>query len=125
MSKIPYIVSAISFILVAIFAIVEKYWTGFVYFVLGTLLLLSLFWGVWLIIGYCTVYKKELDERFILYRAEVINHDHITPEYFDKNKAAYKKEFQKKLAREKMSRIYMIAFCFALASAFLIGMIYI
>ena len=125
MKKTPYIVSAIAFVLVALFGILEKYWTGFVYFVLGILLALSLFWAVWLIVGYLTVYKKELDERFVLFKAEVINHDHITTEYFEQNQNAFKKEFQKNIAREKISRIYMIAFCFALAFAFLFGIIYI
>ena len=125
MTKVPYIVSAVTFVLVALFAILERYWTGFIYFVLASLLLLSLFWGGWLIFGYLTVYKHEREERFLLYKAELINHDHITTEYFEQNKVAYKKEFEKKLAREKLSRIYMIAFCFALAVAFLIGMIYI
>ncbi len=125
MTKIPYIVSAVAFVLVALFAILQTYWTGFVYFVLGLLLLLSIFWAVWLIIGYLTVYQKEREERFILFKAEVCNHDHITAEYFEQNKAAYKKEFEKKLAKEKISRIYMIVFCFALAAAFLVGMIYI
>ncbi len=125
MRKTPYIVSAISFVLVALFAILEKYWTGFVYFVLGILLALSLFWGVWLIVGYLTIYQKELDERFVIFKAEVINHDHITTEYFEQNKAVFRKEFEKNVAREKISRIYMIAFCFALALAFLFGMIYI
>lgn len=125
MTKVPYIVSAIMIALVALFAILEKYWTGFIYFVLGSLLLLSVFWGVWLIISYLTVYKHERDERFLLYKAELINHDHITSEYFEQNKSAYKKAFEKKLTREKISRIYMIAFCFALAVAFLFGMIYI
>ena len=125
MSKTPYIVSAIAFVLVALFAILEKYWTGFVYFVLAILLALSLFWAVWLIIGYVTVYKKEVEERFLLFKAEIINHDHITTEYFEQNKTAYKKEFNKMLAREKISRIYMIAFCVALALAFLFGIIYI
>lgn len=125
MTKIPYIVSAVTFVLVALFAILQTYWTGFVYFVLGILLLLSIFWAVWLIIGYLTVYKKEREERFVLFKAEVCNTDHITAEYFEQNKAAYKKEFEKKLAKEKISRIYMIVFCFALAAAFLVGMIYI
>lgn len=125
MSKVPYIVSAIAFVLVALFAILERYWTGLVYFVLATLMLLSLFWGVWLIVGYLTVYKHELEERFVLFKAEVVNHDHITAEYFEQNKSAYKKEFEKKIAREKISRIYMIVFCFALALAFVFGMIYI
>lgn len=125
MSKVPYIVSAITICLVALFAILERYWTGFIYFVLASLLLLSLFWGAWLIFGYLTVYKHEREERFLLFKAELINHDHITAEYFEQNKAVYKKEFEKKLAREKISRIYMIVFCFALAVAFLVGMIYI
>ena len=125
MAKIPYIVSAIAFVLVALFAILETYWFGLVYFVLGTLLALAGFWAIWLLIGYFTVYQKELDERFLLYKAEVINHDHITADYFEENKKAYRKEFEKKLAREKISRIYMIIFCFALVVAFIVAMFYI
>ncbi len=125
MTKIPYIVSAAVFVLVVLFAILQTYWTGFVYFVLALLLALSLFWAVWLIIGYLTVYKKECEERFLVFKAEICNTDHITAEYFEQNKTAYKKMFEKKIAKEKISRIYMIIFCFALVVAFIFGIIYI
>ena len=95
MKKIPYIVSAAVVVAVSLFVALEKYWTGLKFFVLGTLALLSLFWAGWLIYLYVVVYKRELDERFLLFKADIINKTHVTSSVFEQNLAAYKKEFKK------------------------------
>lgn len=119
-----YIVSIISVVLAGVFALLVKVWSGFAYFVLATMLLLSLFWFVWLIYKYLTDFKKELQERFEIFRVETINKFQISAQYFDENLPAYKKEFSKKILKDKFIKWSMIAFCLACAVAFLLGMIF-
>ena len=124
MAKIPYITTGVLVVLTALFAILNRYWTGFVYFVLVSLLLLSAFWGVWLIYLYCTDYQKELEEKFKIFRAQKINELNITSEVFDASLPVYKKEFKKVMFKERFAKWFVIAFCFATSMAFLIGMIF-
>ncbi len=123
MSKIPYIVTIVLAILAGLFAILKKYWEGFVYFVLTSLLLLAVFWGVWQIYLYFTSYKKELEERFVLYRSQKIIEAGISVEAFDENIKSYRQAFNKKLRREKFVKWFIIVFCFAVAGSFVAGMI--
>ncbi len=123
MAKIPYIVTIVFVILTAIFAILNNYWTGFTFFVLACLMLLSLFWGAWQIYKYFTDFQKELEERFKFYRAEKINAGGVTAEVFDQNLPTYKKSFKKSVIKDKMIKWFIILFCFALATTFLIGII--
>ncbi len=124
MSKLPYIVTIVLVVLTAVFALLNKVWTGFAYFVLSVLLLLAVFWGVWLIYKYFTDFKLELEEKFKLYRANKINKTQISQENFNQNEKAYLKDFNKKVLKEKIIKWCVIAFCFAVAMAFLFGMIW-
>ncbi len=119
-----YIISIVSIVLAGVFALLVKAWVGFAYFVLATMLLLSLFWFVWLIYKYFTDFKKELEERFEIFRVETINKYQITTQYFDEHLPEYKKEFSKKALKDKTTKWCMIAFCLACAVAFLLGMIF-
>ncbi len=125
MTKIPYIVTIVAVVLTAVFALLNKVWTGFAYFVLAILLLLALFWGGWLIFKYLTDFKKEQQERFKIYKADKINRSEITQETFEQNEAVYRKDFNKILRREKLVKWFLIVFCFAVAVAFLLGMIWL
>jgi len=120
----PYIVTVVAVILAAIFALLVKFWAGFVYFVLAVLLLLSLFWGAWLIYKYFTEFKEEIQERYKFYKAEKINRSQIDVGTYESNEVAYKKDFAKKILKDKMSKWFVILFCFAVAVAFLLGMIF-
>ena len=123
MQKIPYIVTSATVLLAGLFAILKRYWAGFAYFVLACLLLLALFWAVWQIFKYCTDFQKELQEQFKLYKANKINSGVVTAKDFEANLTLYKKEFKKKSFKDKFAKISIIAFCFAIAVAFLVGMI--
>ena len=123
MTKISYIVTAVLIILAGVFAILKRFWDGLAYFVLGTLLLLSIFWGVILIVRFFTEYKQELAEKFKYFKAEKVNKGQITSEAFEANLLAYQKEFNKKMLKEKLLKWCVIAFCFAVAAAFLTAMI--
>lgn len=123
MKNLPYIYTAVSIVLAAIFAILNRFWAGFAYFVLALLCLLAIFWGAWLIYKYSTEFKQELDEEFAFYKAEVVNKDNVSTEAFDAALPAYKKEFNKKMLKVKLYKWAVIAFCFAVAVLFLFGMI--
>lgn len=120
----PYIVTVVAVILAAIFALLVKFWAGFVYFVLAVLLLLSLFWGAWLIYKYLTEFKAEIQERYKFYKAEKINKSHMDIGSYENNEMAYKKDFSRKILKDKISKWFVILFCFAVAVAFLLGMIF-
>ncbi len=124
MKNLPYIVTAILIVLAGIFALLNRVWAGFVYFVLSLLLLLSLFWGVWLIWQFFTTFKKELAEEFELFRADTINSKQLSAQDFDANVATYKKQFNKKMLKTKLAKWGIIVFCFAVAVAFLMGIIF-
>ena len=69
------------------------------------------------------VIPKANEENFKFYRAQVINSQNISAEYFDANEVAYKKEYKKKCRKLKFYEWCKILFCFAIAGAFLVGMI--
>lgn len=124
MEKIPYITTAIALVFAAIFALLNQLvWPGFAYFVLSVLMLLAAFWGGWLVYLYATTFKKELDERFQLYRAQTINSGAVTSSQFDANLPVYQKDFNKKMRKIKFVKIFGIVFCFACAGLFLAAMI--
>lgn len=122
--KMSYIVTIIAVVVAAIFALMVKLWTGFAYFVLVIFLLLSVFWGAWLIWKYFTDFRQELAERFTLFRAQTINRQRISSQHFDANLQQYKKEFSKKMLKDKVLKWCVISFCFACGLAFLLGMIW-
>ncbi len=125
MNKIPYIVTAITVCFAGLFAILNRFWAGFVYFVLALLLALSLFWAGWFLYRYFTDFKAELEEGFKLFKAEKINKTQITAETFDQNEKAYRKNYSKHVFKDKFMKWFQIAFCFALAVAFILGMVFI
>lgn len=124
MAYLSYIVSGIAIVLAGIFALLQSFWVGFVYFVLGILAMLSFFWAAWLIYKYFTDFKEELEERFKFYRIEVINTEQISKEYFDENLPVFKKEFSKKVLKDKIVKWFIIAVCFACAISFILGMVF-
>lgn len=121
MFKFGYIYTAISLVLILIFGLID--WKGSIYFVLTFAMLLALVWGGIFIYRYFTSFKKELEEKFKIYRAEVINKNQMAGGYFDENLQQYKKEFSKKVLKDKLVQWCIILFCFACAGAFLAGMI--
>jgi polyferredoxin len=122
--KISYIVTISIAILTAIFTILkEQVWSGFVYFVFASLMVLALFWCGWLIYKYFTDFTGEFAERYKFFRAEKINSLKITSDIYDANEEVYKKEFKKKLFRDKLVKWFIICLCFAIAVMFLIALI--
>lgn len=123
MNKLPYIVTAVAIVLAGLFAVLNRFWAGFVYFVLVSLLALSLFWAIWLVYLYFTDFKEELEVRFSHFKAEKINEAKITVKYFDENLTAFKKQFSKRVLKDKLIKWFQILFAVAIAVTFLVGMI--
>lgn len=123
-NKITYIVTIAIAVLTAIFTILkEQVWSGFVYFVFSLIMILGFFWAGWLIYKYFTEFKSEIDEKYKVFKAEKINKLRITSDIYEAGEVAYKKEFKRKLRREKFIKWFMICFCFAVAFAFLVALI--
>ncbi len=125
MNKLPYIVTATVIALAGLFAILNRFWSGFVYFVLVSLLLLSLFWTGWLIYLYFSDFQEELKERFNYFKSKTINETKITTDYFEENIAIFKKQFNKKTLKDKILKWFQILIAFSIAITFLIGMIFV
>ncbi len=124
MKNLPYIVTAILVVLTALFAILNRVWAGFVYFALSALLVLSLFWGVWLIYMYFTDFKLQLAQQYKYFRAKKIGEGQTTESVFNQNEASFKKEFNKSVLKDKIARWGIIIFCFGVALAFILGMVW-
>lgn len=124
MIKVPYIVTSILVVLAGLFAILNRFWVGFAYFVLTCLCLLCLFWGAWQIYKYHTDFKQDMAKQFVFFKANKINNTNITEEVFDKNLKIYQKEFKRKTFKDRFFKWCVIAFCFAMAVAFLLAMIF-
>lgn len=121
---IEIVVTIISVVLSAVFALMTRLWAGFAYFVLALLMLLAIFWGIVLIIKFFTDYKKELQEEYTLFKAGKVNSSQISSKTFEENESVYKKEFSKKMLKDKILKWFVILFCFAVALTFLLGMIF-
>ncbi len=125
MKYIEYIITAIAFALAGLFSILQTYvWAGFAYFVLSCFLLLSLFWGGWLIFKYFTTFKQAQAEAFKLFKVHKINQTNISSEQFEENEVYFIKEFRKKTFKDRLFKWLLICFCFALAVSFLLCMIF-
>ena len=119
-----YIITAVDLGLTALFAILNsKVWGGFAYFVLSLLLLLSLAWGVYLIIKYVKEFRPELQKDYAEFKAEKINKAGITAEEFEENEKIYKKQFNRACLKQKLAKWAVIAFCFAVAISFVAGIV--
>lgn len=123
MNKLPYIFTVVDVILSVLFAILNRFWTGFVYFVFASLFVLAVFWGIWLIHLYFSDFKHELEDQFAFYRAQKINSGVVSAENFDANITAYKKDFNKHVLKDKITKWFFIIICFSIAVVFVVAMI--
>ncbi|MBE7076223.1 MAG: hypothetical protein E7375_04100 [Clostridiales bacterium] len=119
---IAYIITIVACVIAGIFALLVNVWTGFMYFVLATLLLLALFWTAWLVLQYFRSFKFKLEENFKYYKAEVINRNNMSIEMFNANESAYRKEYNKKMRKEKVLYWLKVVFAFAIAVTFAVSM---
>lgn len=120
--KFIYIYTVILLGIITIFSILNSVWSGFAYFTLAFAALLLFLWSVEFLLRYLFTFRPQLEERFRLYKAEVINEKNITVNEFNQNEEMFRKKFKRTLLKE-----YFIWFCkiigiFFLGVSVIIGM---
>lgn len=96
------IISIILLLSMIVFAVLKSVWTGFVFFALGALVLLCLYWLYVLIVWYVEEYKESFEENYKLYCAKLINTTNIKSEDLSSNEGYYKKKFKRSLIKDKL-----------------------
>lgn len=110
---IKYISSGILLGLAILFACLYSVWTGFSYFALAFGCALCLMWAIIWIVDYFYKYKREnLDERYKIYCAVLINSSALTLDLIQKSDKIFYKKFKRTLIKEKF--ICWIKICFAI-----------
>lgn len=104
--KFIYIYTVILLGIITIFSILNSVWSGFAYFTLAFAALLLFLWSVEFLLRYLFTFRPQLEERFRLYKAEVINEKNITVNEFNQNEEMFRKKFKRTLLKE-----YFIWFC--------------
>lgn len=119
-----YIVSGVALALAILFGCLQSVWTGFTYFALAFGCLICLFWCVLWIIDYFVDYKREnLEERYQLYCAVLVNTTALTLDLIKKNDKIYYKKFKRTLIKEKLLCWLKISFAIGLAIALFVVLI--
>ncbi len=99
---IKYIISAVLGALTILFGCLQSVWTGFSYFALSCGALLSLMWAVIWLIDYFVYYQREnLEERYKLYCAVLVNTTALTLDIIKQHDKIYYKKFKRTLLKEK------------------------
>ncbi|MBO5394941.1 MAG: hypothetical protein J6A28_03450 [Clostridia bacterium] len=112
--KHKYIVTAVLASLIILSGCLKGVWSGFIYFAVSFLALLSLYWGAVLIYKYIDDYKWQFEEDFAYYKAQTINSTSITEKDFEAARALYVKKFKRTLVRDKIIDIFKILFCLSM-----------
>lgn len=100
---IKYITSGILIGLVILFACLYSVWTGFSYFALTFGCILCAMWAVIWIVDYFNTYKREnLEDRYRVYCAVLINSSALTLDIIKKSDKIYYKKFKRTLIKEKL-----------------------
>lgn len=120
--KFIYIYTVILLVIITIFSILNSVWSGFAYFTLAFAALLLFLWSVEFLLRYIFTFKPHLEERFRLYKAEIINEKNISIEEFNQNEDVFRKKFKRTLLKE-----YFVWFCkiigiFFLGVSVIVGM---
>ena len=93
-----------------IFSILKSVWIGFVFFALGCLLLLCLYWLYVLIIWYIEEYNENFEKNYKLYCAKLINTSNLKSEELYTNEGYYKKKFNSSLIKDKLIELAKMLF---------------
>ncbi len=118
-----FLVTIILLVLIVLFASLQSYWGGLVYFALSFLIILCIYWMVIFILQYITDYYKTFDEDFKLYCIHLINSTSVTTEQVNENIEFYKKQYKKSIIRDKIIDISKILVALSIMIACIIGMI--
>ena len=109
-------------ILIILFASLQSFWGGLVYFALSFLIILCLYWIMIFINQYIVDYYSTFEEDFKKYCAEIINSTSITSQELNENINFYKKKYKRSLIRDKVFDIAKILFAFSVIAYCIAGM---
>ena len=118
-----FLVTLILLVLIILFASLQSFWGGLVYFALSFLIILSIYWIVIFIIQYINDYYKSFDEDFKFYCIDLINSTNMTTSEVNKNIEELKKSYKKSLIRDKIVDIAKILVAVSVIAACIAGMI--
>ena len=120
--KFIYIYTVILLGIITIFSILNSVWSGFAYFTLSFAALLLFLWSVEFLLRYLYTFRPQLEERFRLYKAEVINEKNITIEEFNQNEEMSRNKFKRTLLKENFIWFCKIIGIFFLGVSVVVGM---
>ena len=120
---IKYILSGILIAFIILFASLTSVWTGFSYFALSFGCAISLIWTIIWLIEYFITYKREnLQERYNLYCAVIVNSSAMSLDIIQKSDKIFYKKFKRTLIKEKLIFWLRIFFSFGLFIGLLFAM---
>lgn len=116
-----FILSAILILLAILFVCLHTVWAGFSYLAIVCVCLLMILWSVLWVLDYIFTYKKSnLQERYKLYCALLVNSSSLTLDYINQNEKVYYKKFKKTLIKEKIISLLKIFLIIGAALALII-----
>lgn len=92
-------------VFILLFGFLKTFWEGFVYFSFVIFVALCLYWLYVLINSYITSFYKNLQERFNLYCAKLVNSTNLTMSEIVADNERYFQSFKKSLRKEKFLEI--------------------
>ncbi len=92
-------------VFILLFGFLKTFWEGFVYFSFAIFVALCLYWLYVLINSYITSFHKNLQERFNLYCAKLVNSTNLTMSEIVAENERYFQSFKKSLRKEKFLEI--------------------
>lgn len=100
-----FIVTISAVILILLFGFLNSVWAGFSYFALSIFISICIYWLYVLVCSYIHSFYKNLDERYKIYCASLINSSSLSAEEINSNANFYFKKFKKSLLKEKAFEI--------------------
>lgn len=118
-----FLVTAVLLILIVLFASLQSFWKGLVYFALSFLIVLCLYWLIILLLQYINDYYKTFDEDFKIYCSEIINSTSATSQDINDNIDYYRKKYKKSILRDKLFDIAKMLVAISIIASSILGMI--
>lgn len=95
-----------SLVFIVLFGFLKTFWQGFVYFSFAIFVAICLYWLYLLIKSYIFNFSKNLQERYNLYCANLINTTNLTMIDISENNEKHFKNFKRSLLKEKLFQIF-------------------
>ncbi len=91
------------------------------YLLMAFTALFFLYWAIEFVLDYVAS-KKDYEERFKYYAAELVNKNNISMEEIEKNKKKYFAKFKRSIMNERWWQIGKICLCFGIFIALIVAM---